>query len=102
MQAVQFQTAQRFISSLLEKVKLAVRETSIPTGPATWNFSWPAWIASVESPARRFFTGFIMDRSLTQSAGGPQAPNWGAAGKDFIVVMRRLHLAAENGKMKTE
>jgi hypothetical protein len=43
-----------------------------------------------------------MGRSLTQFAGESQAPNWQTAGKDFIVGMRLLPLAAENGKGKWE
>jgi hypothetical protein len=47
-----------------------------------------------------FFELFFHGMSLAQAAGEPQAPNWQAAGKDFIAGMRGFHPAAENGKKK--
>jgi hypothetical protein len=43
-----------------------------------------------------------MEESLTQFAGGPQAPNWRTAGKDFIAAMWRLHPREKIGKWKRE
>src|SRR5271163_3912274 len=64
MNAGFFPSAHSFNSSVLAKVKFAVRAMEVPTGALRLNLSSPAWMAIVASARRRLFASFFMVSQL--------------------------------------
>src|ERR1035441_1741550 len=75
MYALLLPSAQRFISPVLEKVKVDERTMGVLTGPLMPKWDSPAWMALVESLQRRelsFFTGNPPGwRALTAAMNAP-------------------------------
>src|SRR6266849_5833693 len=83
MYALLLPSAQRFISAVLEKVKVEVRAMGVLTGTPTPCLDSPLWMARVASP--QSCAGFlVIGPPLSPQPNARQRPNWRAGDEKAI------------------